>query len=307
MKEKRTYTSKFKRNKEISFYMTDRDLEILKAINRYRYMKCSQISRLIAPQNKTVRTIQKRLMFLFHGGFLGRITPFIQIGKGGMGEVSYFLDKKGGEYIEQKGEKALVLKSSSQAKYQFLNHALDLSEFRVNLERAFLSNKQVLLKSFIADFEIKSHTKDAIGKNRYKLYDKVQNPVNRKFYEVYPDGLIIFESKKDKIKKLIFLEIDRGTERLSIIKDKVFGYDLYFRQNIYKKFGKFDYFTILFQCNSKKRAENIRNIISDIEISNKVLVTDQTQVNKDSILYEKIWKDCKGNLINILPKIETIK
>ena len=112
----------------------------------------------VAPENKSIQSTRRRLKYLFHEGFLGRISPFIQVGQGSA-ETAYYLDKAGINFL-QEYEEVFVYSESGQVKHHFLNHALDLSEFRVNFEIA-LKNHPIeptpthkLKKSYIKQIKI---------------------------------------------------------------------------------------------------------------------------------------------------------
>ena len=287
---------KYKQQGDVPFILTARDIEILQAINRYRYLRTGQIQRLIFPDCTTVQSPRRRLKYLFHNQYLGRMTPYVQIGHGSS-EVAYYLDKNGRRYLEEIGETLTTYAKGGQVRPQFLHHALDLSEFRVHLELALQSHSIVELKRFVADFELKGKTKDAVGKKRYRLYDEVEHPVHRQSYVVYPDALIILQGKDDyaHFQKLYFLEIDRGTESHTVLRNKIIGYNLYRNLKIFQKFGKFDRFQVLIQTSSPKRMENLQKAFTDLEGADLVWLTDHTQVTAESILSKPVWQDAKGD------------
>lgn len=278
--------------KEVAFVLTDRDLAILCVVNRYRYARTGQIKRLVFPDNTTEQSARRRLKYLFHNGYLGRVMPFVRIGEGSS-ETAYYLDKSGRAVLEQAGEEITPYPTGGQVKHQFLDHALDISEFRVHLELALADHPAVEIKRFTADFEAKGHTVNAIGKKKYKLYDEVTHPVTREPYIVYPDALIVLQGKGkfENYQRLYFLEIDRGTEGLNVIKDKITGYSLYLKQNVFAKFGKFQTFTVLLQTNSKKRAENIRHHLTGVDGTELVWITDANQVSQNTVASGAVWQD----------------
>lgn len=297
-----SHLPKYKRsNKEVRFVFTERDLEILQAINRCRYLRTSQVRRLVFPDNQTIQSTRRRLKYLFHNKFIMRLVPFMPVGHGS-GEVAYCLDKAGVEFLRNQGEEVYAYTKPSQVRYQFLNHALELSDFRIHLELALNDHPIAEMKKFTCDFEIKSHTRNVIGKHRYKLYSEVIHPVNQKRYVVYPDAMIIFKGKEkyENYKALYFLEIDRGTERLGVVRDKIIGYNIYRKQGIFKNFGEFKDFRILFQTCSEKRAKNIRDMLTDQEGSDMVWITDSGQVNENTVVTEKIWLDSNMESRSIL-------
>jgi len=294
------YLSKHKRESDVNFSLTKRDVETLKALNRFRYLRTGQIKRLLFGENRTVQSTRRRLKLLFHNKFIGRVMPLMRVGESS-GEVAYFLDKAGMEVLQ--GEEIEVVSPKiGQVRHQFLEHALDISEFRIHLELNLKENLKVNLKRFTADFELKSHLQKATGKKRYKLFDEVLHRLSKRLYTVYPDALIILSGtgKFENYKKLLFLEIDRGTEGLSVIKDKVIGYHLYQQKKVFQKYGKVSDFTVLIQTSSPRRAENIRTELASITGAELVWVSDVLKVNEASILTKAIWQDHEMNYKSIL-------
>lgn len=296
---------KIRRKNNVPMLLVDRDLEILKALSRYRYMRTSQIKRLVFPNNKSAQSTQRRLKFLYHNRFIGRIVPLFQIGLGS-GETAYYLDQKGAAVLEDQDVELGVYAKPNKVKYQFLNHALDISDFRVKLELSLQDHPVIELHRFIADFELKSFTEIAIGKRKYKLWERLEHPLSKESYVVYPDALIILKTKPDQkpYQRLLFLEVDRATETLSVIKDKVVGYNLYKKLGIFKKFGNFDTFTVLLQTTSQKRANNIRHALTDVEGGELVYVTSVDKVDEITILQGQIWLNSNLEVKAIVKKKE---
>jgi hypothetical protein len=300
--DRKQYLSKHTReNGGVPFALTERDLEILRAVNRYRYLKTGQINRLLFSECKTQQSTRRRLKYLFHNKFIGRIMPLTRMGDGSS-EIIYFLDKAGEEYL-QESEEAYVYTKAGQVGHMFLNHALDLSEFRLNLEQALKAHSIVSLQTFIADFEIRHPTQGAVGNKIYKLYDEVFHQVEKKRYIVYPDALLLLQGKGEyeSHKKLYFVEIDRGTEGFKIIKEKITGYRIYTQRKIFQKYGQeLNKFSVLLQTNSEKRAENLRHELNGWEGAELVWITHDKAVNEKTILSAPIWRDYDLNYTSIL-------
>ena len=300
---KRPYTPIMERQDNVRFRLQVRDMEILKVVNRYRYLRTNQIKRLVFPENRSIQSTRKRLKYLFHNGFLGRINPFVAPGAG-QPDTAYYLEKSGAEMLTEyfPDETIHLYGKAGRVQYAFLSHALELSEFRMYLEIALKDHPRVRLSRFIADFEIKRHTQNAIGKNRYKLFHEIEHPSTRQRFIVYPDALIILKGvgQYEHIQKLYFLEIDRGTEGLRRIQEKVIGYHLYHTQSIHRKFGKFKNFKVLFQTTSPKRTQNMRKGLLDMAGNDMVWITDREQVWENTILKDPIWLDHEMQLKSIM-------
>ncbi len=291
-----TYLPRFERQPGVPFVLTERDIEMLKVINRYRYLRTGQIKRLIFPDNASLQSTRRRLRGLYHNGYINRMVPFVRAGHGGA-EVAYYLDRKGDAALRDLGIEVLRPTKTGQVRPTFLLHALELSEFRVNLELAIQQQDDLSLHRFVADFELKSHVRGKRKSRRdFRLFDEVQHPATGREYVVYPDGLIVLKAARNDREKraLLFLEIDRGTEGLRVIQEKFIGYRLYHQQGRISKFGKFARFRVLFQTTSDKRAANMAAALHDYEDSEMVWITTREKVTASSLLTSPIWRDTAG-------------
>ncbi len=295
------YLPRFDRKAGLNFVLTERDIEILRVINRYRYLRTGQIKRLLFQDNTSIQSTRRRLRFLYHNGYVGRMVPYVKAGSGGE-EVAYHLDKAGEQTLRELGVDIRSPVKVGQVRPNFLHHALELSEFRVCLELALQEQNRIDLHRFVCDFELKSHLQKNSGKRRYRLFDEIEHPTTKKRFVVYPDGLIILRAKGAKAEHhaLYFLEIDRGTEGLRVIQDKFIGYRLYQEQGRFKKYGSFSHFRLLFQTTSSRRANNMAAALHDYEASDIVFITTRDQVSEQTVLSSTIWKTTAGEPRSLL-------
>lgn len=289
-----------KRNKGgLAFRLTNRDTSIIRAVNRYRYLRTGQINRLFFPENTSKQSCQKRLKYLFHNGYLDRIFPYIQLGgqtQEASSDVAYRLDKHGIEYLEDCDEDIPFPVRKRRVRHEFLQHALDLSEFRVCLEIALQKLPHVQLRLFVPDFlQKKEGATGLTGQKRYRLYDEIRDPATGEMIVFFPDAMVVLEATGTTARRLYFVEIDRGTEGLQTIRRKIRAYQLYARNNLFAKYGKFQNFTVLFQTSSPKRATNMTKLIAEMEAGKQFLVSHAAAVNDSSILTKPIWSPCSGD------------
>lgn len=296
--------SRTKRKKGgLAFQLTERDLEIIRAVNRYRYLRTNQIQRLIFTENTSIQSARNRLKVLFHNNYLGRIEPFVQFHnqkKEMTNDLAYYLGRAGHSLLEEIGEAVYRYSKANQVQHQFLLHALELSEFRLHLEQAIDQNDNLLIDRFIAYFEMKEHLTGLSGKHRYRLYDEIRNPLSGDKITVYPDATTILEAPEFGQKRLFFVEIDRGTEGLERIREKILGYHWYAKNRIFAKFGPFEKFTVLFQTSSEIRARNMAALVGSMICDPEILVTDFTKLNAKTLLENKIWLDKASELKSLL-------
>lgn len=298
--QKAPYLPKFKRKGGVNFVLTERDLHILYALGRYRYLRTGQVARLIFPQSKTVQSARRRLKYLYHAGFVGRIQP-IADNPTSQPEMAYFLEAAGAELLDE--DTLPRFSRKGMVKPLFLRHALDLSEFRLKLELAVEALEGITLKRAVMDYELKTQTEKAVGKRRYRLFDEVLDPIGKRKLIVHPDLMFILESELDDgrvFRRLFFVEVDRGTEGLRVIKDKLTGYSLYRRESVFKKFGDFSDFRVLIQTNSPKRCANIQKLVGEFADGVDAWVTTDNLIEPESVLQGVIWRDSKSELKTIL-------
>lgn len=287
------------------FVLTSRDHEILLALSRYRLLTVSQVKQLFFRNNKDNQGANRRLRLLFHDGYVGKVSSYRKVEEG-TPEYTYYLDRKGRKLLEDAGHLASMWPNPKSLKYSFLQHALDLSQFRIHLENGLQEQSLVSLKKFIPDFQMKRNAQSFASRERYELYTEIIHPRNRQSYVIYPDALITLALETDIAiganEALYFLEIDRGTHGLEKIREKVRGYDLYHDKGIHRSLGDFSDFKVLFQTSSPKRAQNILRAIEGTYGAERVWVTSYPEVNSDSLLFEPIWTNVHGEKKVILLK-----
>jgi protein involved in plasmid replication-relaxation len=176
--------------------ITERDIQVILDVYKYRYLSASQIENLHFPSK---RTAWRRLQTLTELGFLKAFTvPTI-------GERLYYLDKKGAEIIaiELHVDIEWHRHTREPKDYYFLKHFMAINDFQILLVKACQMSAITLL-GFIPEY-IGEKTKEGYVK-KY-LRDKIGE------YSHTPDAAFALE--KDGKPALFFLEIDRGIETVS--------------------------------------------------------------------------------------------
>lgn len=274
----------------------EKDAEILRSLNTFRYLKTEQIQRLVFPNCKTSMILRRRLKYLHHARFVGRIIPFEQAGNGRFSCV-YYIDQQGIAYLRENGQKVLSCPQSVRTRQMFLRHALDVSEFRIALEFSLQQNLVCTICDVVLDFELKAGTEKAVGVEKYRLNQKVKYGKNKVFH-VFPDMSFILQGigNHDHFQKLFFVEIDHGTMGLNKIQEKIAGYNAFLKRDFCKRLGigRFSSFKVLLQTHSEKRAKAIFKALQSVKGKHLVWITHRDLVNERSVLQEKIWLNAHG-------------
>ena len=83
---------------QVSGQLVERDVEILRLLQTYRYLQTGQIHQLLWP-GKSIQPARKRLRFLFHHGYVNKMPMLVKPGRGGT-EDAFFLDRLGYDTID---------------------------------------------------------------------------------------------------------------------------------------------------------------------------------------------------------------
>lgn len=277
------------------FQPMERDELILSMVSSYRFVLTGQVKRRIFYDNKDNQVPRRRLKRLCDARFLDFIEP-TRNGKGSTERI-FYITKIGAEYVQERfpGTHPVLYSKNKNINYPWLKHAISVSEFRLSLELALENHPFVQLKRFTSEFELHDNPRNFEGMHKHKLYWTFSLPNKVKTFVMYPDAMILLqgtgEFSKEKI--LLFLEVDRGTERLQLIRDKVTGYTLFQEKGLHKQFGV-DKFTVLFQCTSAKRSTSIIDTLFNFKGADMVWVTDRNQVQTETVLNHEIWTDCQN-------------
>ena len=191
--------------------LTDRDREVIQAVNDFRAMRHDQIESLLFPSKVTA---QRRLRKLWEHGFLQR-DWLPTVGGIQTSPTIYKLDRQGAELLKAEHgyhPDDIRLSTVSDTGYLFLSHLLGLSEVRLAIVQSCKEH----------DFELVRWDDE---KTLKADYDRVR--VGRESVAVLPDAYVIIQVPKGKLH--FFLEYDRGTERLKVFRRKIAAYLAYLR------------------------------------------------------------------------------
>jgi hypothetical protein len=186
--------------------LTSRDIEVIVAVYKHRYLSVSQVEALRFPSK---RTAYRRLQALTALGYLKSFTvPNIP-------ERIYYLDKPGAEITA--GELRITLDDLKWHRYTkvpkdyyFLRHFLAINDFRILLTLA-CQESPITLLGFIPEY---FGEKTPQGNVKKYIRDRVCDISNQtRQYSHTPDA--VFSLEKDGNPALFFLEVDRGTEIIS--------------------------------------------------------------------------------------------
>jgi hypothetical protein len=256
--------------KKTAAMVTERDIQVLLDVYKYRYLSVSQIQRLHFP---SLQTTYRRLRALSNLGYLvGFHAPT-------MTEHLYYLGPQGGsEVAAALGIEPEALKwkdiSRPPKDYYFLRHFLKATDFRINLTAACQDGELSLL-GFIPEYHGQRTENGGLAKYIKDFVCDVRD--GREQINHTPDA--VFALQKHGTPALFFLEIDRGTEVITDAERGVLKacrfYLNYLLSGNYSRyvadFGvqAFRGFRALLVTTSEQRVTNIRSAVAALPFEDK--------------------------------------
>jgi hypothetical protein len=258
---------RFKRVTPPNFRFTDRDREMIRQVAKHRFLNSDHLFALTGDGHNR-KKILARLYLLFHAGYLDRPTEQIKPYKSGSDPMVYALTNQGAKTIGWPGRFDWNRKNQN-AKYQYLDHSLNIANFMVSLELALKASSIRLVE----ELEITAglgQTEQA----KFKLKTQIPMGSKRKItFSLIPDKLFALEypgasgSKQD----YFLLEADQGTMKLkrrnfyqTSIYKKMLGYWNAHQSGVFRKRG-LNNIRVLFITSSPERVNNMIQVGKEVD------------------------------------------
>ena len=138
---------RFRRASTVHFELTERDLAIIRLVDRHRFIRSPQIISLVGGSRQN---ILRRLKFLYHHGYLDR--PRAQLDnyhRPGSRYIVYGLGDQGGELLQQEsgGTDISWSEKNRASGRMFLEHTLFVSDAMAAIEIACRARSMQLISS----------------------------------------------------------------------------------------------------------------------------------------------------------------
>lgn len=296
------------------FQLTDRDLDILRAVARYRFLDSGHIRQLIAGSDKN---IANRLKGLFEHAYLDRPEcqyDFYRPG-GGSSLAVYALSDKGARILNHhdghaSGPRVSWAHKNRQVGRPFLEHTLAISEFAIGLSVAVAANPVVdLCDGPELVTRLPATTREAA--KPYRLSVPVTFKSTRQTIGIEPDYTFSIGFPAAGRRAYFLVEIDRGTmpvERSDITQSsmlrKFLAYGAVWRSKLHTQAFGWRNFRVLVVTANTERAQNMREVLKQFtggRGSPLFWFTDREALDATNTL-EHTWIDGEGQQRCLLPR-----
>ena len=287
-----------------SMDLTERDVQILRAVNRHRFLRSRQIADLVGGSRQQVL---RRLQMLLHHGYLER--PRCQLDyyqQPGSRSITYGLASRGAAHLRRVDDipfSRLDWTSRNRAvKRLFLEHALMVSDIMVTLEIACRKRDDVRL---LIEHEIPL---PAATRNQRAPFQWTVTGSGKEKLGVIPDRVFALQFGDNGERVLCFLEADRGTMPVdrakhdaSSISRKLHAYALTWKAGIHRSRFGISRVRVLTVATSESRCENIRTAASAVSGGHGIfLQTHVTSAFSSETCLDSAWRSTTNELVSLL-------
>lgn len=259
---------RFVRQTPPAFQLTERDIELVRLVADYRFLRSSHLTELCqAPHKK----ICDRLTALFHAGYLDR--PRSQFDHyregGGSSPIAYALGTEGARLLRERGLDAADVdwtRKNEEVGRQYLLHTLMIADVRSALHRSIRHHPGFKL---LEARELLELAPEETQKRSRPWCWKVTVQHGSQTFEtgVAPDYVFAIQYPDGRYRAYV-VECDRGTmpvERSDIeqtsIKRKLLAYDATKRSGLHQRLFGWKTFRTLFITTNVERVEHMRGSI----------------------------------------------
>jgi hypothetical protein len=261
-----------------AFRVTDRDVELLKAACKHRYLTVDQIAWLFPDSSK--RGLENRLRFLYHNKYLNRVILHESVSH----KLIYTMTEKAARLIADRDQisrqEISWQRHLNQISMSHIMHLLEVNSAVISLESAFSLAKE---ERKINDYRVLLGVPET-----YKLtVTLIDQNGSRYNSSVVPDAVVVILFPNKEI-GMFFIEVDRATMTVARWQSKTVVYREYSRSPELQKRFKTNWFIVLTITTSEKRVMSLAQSSVAVGGIRAFWYTSADRIRPDSIL-SPIW------------------
>jgi hypothetical protein len=270
------------------FQITDRDVGLVKAVCRYRYLTIEQITWLFPDSSQ--RGLENRLRYLFHGGYLNREL----LHESTSHKLIYAMREKGARLIAERDgvprEEIPWQRHLNQITASHIRHLLGINDVVISLEIALA---QAQAEGSIKDFRVFTGSPD-----QHKISVMLRNRDGARYTSaIVPDALVYLIFPRKKQIGVLFIEVDRATMSVNRWQGKTVVYrEFVYSDNLREQF-KANWSIVLTVTTSEKRLMSLAQRSVEMGVKRGFWYTTVGKVTPESIL-TPVWTRA-GDLFQI--------
>ena len=284
--------------------ITDRDLAVLLALDRYYVCSRPQLQRLCYPTDLTGRVTRRRLQSLVEDGLINRHRAVIVYPHRIPAGSIYYPSVKGCQLLsETQGDDRYLLTPTQCPQAHHALHWLAVTETHITLDAAIDGQQGVALLDWVNEWDIVNKDEQHPEK-RFRLYTLLQEQPR---LICAPDAAFVLSYRG--FNKVFFVEQDRGTSGAhQVAARKVKGYlgmEQHHRHHEKFPLCNVSSLTVLCLAPDIGRRDALRRAFAGKEGSDLWKFVTVSDFVAERLLHEPVLYPTKGEPIPLVTKLES--
>jgi hypothetical protein len=269
---------KTRAKKPPAFQMTERDIELVRAVSKYRYLYVEQYFWLFP--NDSQRGLLNRLRYLYHNRYLNRVLQVDSLAR----KIIYAMTEKGArllaEHDKVSREEIPWQRHLNQVSMSHIQHLLSVNDVVISLQSDFAEK---LRQGAISKFKVIPGDPDL-----HKLSVTFLNRDGARYIaSVIPDAVVGIIFPNNEI-GMFFVEVDRATMTINRWESKVAVYHEYSRSKELRDRFHTSWFIVLTVTTSDKRILSLSERTVALGGKRAFWYTTSDKIEPGSVL-NRIW------------------
>jgi hypothetical protein len=279
--------------------MTDRDIQVLLAVDKYYVLNRPQIQGLCFESDKTGRVTRRRLQTLVSGRFLNRHRAQVHYpGSAPAGSI-YYPSKRGSEFLaEHTGDDRYLLTPDQCPQPHHVLHWLAVSDTHIALDRSIACQDRVSVDGWINEWDVVNKD-ERDPQKRFRLYTLLnENPR----LICAPDAAFLLSVLG--FSKVFYVEQDRGTTGVKqVAARKIKGFAELLQRGLHRSHfpeTNVDSFTVLCVAHNARRRDALRKAFAGLTGADLWRFCAAPEVTPKRILHDAIIYPAVGDAIPLV-------
>jgi len=281
--------------------VTDRDIDVLRAVATYYVLARVDIQRLCFPNDRTGRATRRRLQALVTAGLLNRTPTPVFNPQGGTAWPAYFPSKRGLELLAEHldDERFLAVPSRCPEPYHLL-HWLAVTQTHIALDQAIARQKAVRCEGWLNEWDT-VNPQEPQAERRYRLYTLLRE--NPRLVCV-PDAAFLLQVGPHS--KVFYLEQDRATVGIrQFVARKTPGYAALAKRGGHKRHfpqATVDSFSVLAVTTTARRRDALRKALRGKAGAELWKFASQADLTPAAFLHGPVFYPCEGDPVPLVKR-----
>jgi len=279
--------------------VTERDIEILRAVAVYYVLSRADIQRLCFPNDGTGRATRRRLQTLVSAGLLNRTRAPVFNPQGGSAWPAYYPSRRGlellAEYLDD--DRFLAVSSRCPEPYHLL-HWLAVTQTHIALDSAIARQEAVQCDKWLNEWDT-ANPDEPQPERRFQLYTLLREHPR---LICAPDAAFLLALGPHR--KCYYVEQDRATVGVKqFAARKVPGYFELARRCGHRRHfpeATIDPFGVLTIVPTARRRDALKKAVRGKHGADLWKFASQTDLTPETFLFEPVFHPCEGDPVPLV-------